>query len=129
MLSVAEALARVLAQFETLDAEYVPLDRAVGRVLAQSLNATLDLPPFTNSSMDGYAVRAEDVRSATEAVPTQLAVIGEIPAGVVLTVQVGSGTAVRIMTGAHMPAGADAVVPVESTDGNRATMDGPMPDK
>ncbi len=127
MLSVADALARVLNRFEPLDAEYVQLEKAVGRVLAQPVKATLDLPPFPNSSMDGYAVRAEDIRLATEAAPTRLAVVGEVPAGVVPTVRVKPGTAVRIMTGAHMPEGADVVVPVESTDNTRATMDGPIP--
>lgn len=127
MLSVAEALARVLNRFEKLDADYIPLEQAVGRVLAQPLKATLDLPPFTNSSMDGYAVRAEDTGPATDATPIRLSVIGEIPAGVVPTVQVDTGTAARIMTGAHMPEGANAVVPVESTDSTRATMDGPAP--
>lgn len=127
MLSVAEALARVLNRFEKLDADYIPLEQAVGRVLAQPLKATLDLPPFTNSSMDGYAVRAEDTGPATDATPVRLSVIGEIPAGVVPTVQVDTGTAARIMTGAHMPKGANAVVPVESTDSTRATMDGPAP--
>lgn len=127
MLSVADALARVLNRFEPLDAEYVQLEKAVGRVLAQPVKATLDLPPFPNSSMDGYAVRAEDIRLATEAAPTRLAVVGEVPAGVVPTVRVKPGTAIRIMTGAHMPEGADVVVPVESTDNTRATMDGPIP--
>lgn len=127
MLSVADALAHVLSQFISLDTETVSLQNAVGRVLAQPVYATLNLPPFPNSSMDGYAIRAEDIQSATESAPTQLTVIADIPAGIVPTISLKPGTAARIMTGAHMPQGADAVVPVESTDMNRAAMDAPVP--
>lgn len=127
MLSVSEALARVLNGFRPLDPEVVPLVSAVGRVLAQPIQATLDLPPFPNSSMDGYAVRSEDVRSASDEAPSRLAVIGDIPAGVKPSIEVKPGTAVRIMTGAHMPSGADSIVPVESTGVSRGVMEGPLP--
>lgn len=127
MLSVSEALARVLSHFQSLEAEVVPIEGAVGRVLAQPIRATLDLPAFPNSSMDGYAVRAEDVRSASDDAPAMLAVIGEVPAGVKPTIEVKPGTAVRIMTGAHMPVGADSVVPVEATGMSRGAMDRPLP--
>ncbi|HLF03235.1 MAG TPA: gephyrin-like molybdotransferase Glp [Anaerolineales bacterium] len=127
MLSVAEALARVLSHFQPLEKETVPCESAVGRVLAESVRATLDLPPFPNSSMDGYAVRAADVRLATQDSPVMLAVVGDIPAGRLPTLQVEPGAAARIMTGAPMPAGADAVVPVEATGLSRTGMDTPLP--
>jgi len=116
MLSVSEALARVLADFHPLDSEIVAAESAVGRVLADSVRASINLPPFPNSSMDGYAVQATDVAAATAGAPVTLSVIGDIPAGISPTVEVRSGTAARIMTGAQMPPGADAVIPVESTD-------------
>lgn len=122
MLSVSEALARVLADFHPLESEIVAAENAVGRVLAASVRASINLPPFPNSSMDGYAVRAEDVAAATAETPITLSVIGDIPAGVAPTVEVRSGTAARIMTGAQMPPGADAVIPVESTDDSRTMM-------
>ncbi len=128
MLSVSDALSQVLANFKPLDAEWVPTAYAAGRVLAQTVRASLDLPPFPNSSMDGYAVRAADVRAASPATPAALTVIGDIPAGTVPSVVVRPGCAVRIMTGAHMPQGADAVVPIEATDDSRSTGGGPLPE-
>ncbi|MBI5292901.1 MAG: molybdopterin molybdotransferase MoeA [Chloroflexi bacterium] len=127
MLSVSDALSQVLAKFKPLDAEWVPTAYAAGRVLAQTVHASLDLPPFPNSSMDGYAVRAADVRAASPATPALLTVIGDIPAGAVPSMVVRPGCAARIMTGAHMPQGADAVVPVEATDDSRSTGGGPLP--
>lgn len=127
MLSVSEALAKVLSNFQTLDAESIPTDSAVGRVLAEPIRATLDLPPFPNSSMDGYAVRAADLRTASADIPVALAVIGDVPAGVLPTVRVEPGAAARIMTGAHVPDGADAVVPIEDIGVSRSVMDGPLP--
>ena len=88
---------------------------ALGRVLARDAVAAVTLPPWDNSAMDGYAVLAADVRGATETAPVQLAVVGEVPAGGVATEQVRHGSAIRIATGAPIPAGADAVVPVELT--------------
>jgi molybdopterin molybdotransferase len=122
MLSVSEALARVLADFHPLESEIVAAESAVGRVLAEPVRASINLPPFPNSSMDGYAVRAKDVAAATADAPVALSVVGDIPAGVAPTVEVRAGTAARIMTGAQMPPGADAVIPVEATDDSRATM-------
>lgn len=116
MLTVDEALERVLAGFSELPAETIPVGDALGRVLAEDIRATLDLPPFPNSSMDGYAVRAADITSARRDDPVTLAVIADIPAGSSPQVTVGAGQAARIMTGAPMPAGADTVVPVEETD-------------
>lgn len=127
MLSVSEALTRVLSDFQSLGAEPVAAIDAADRVLAESVRATLDLPPFANSSMDGYAVRAADVRGAAAYTPATLAVIGDVPAGVIPSVAVRSGAAVRIMTGAQVPGGADAVVPVEATDDTRSPTGGPLP--
>lgn len=111
-LSVAEAVERVLALVPVLLAETVPLLDSLGRVLADDVVANNSLPPFTNSAMDGYAVIAAD----TQISPAKLNVIGDIAAGHVPTLMLTSGTAARIMTGAMLPDGADAVIPVEDTD-------------
>lgn len=126
MLSVSEALAKILGSFQPLEPEIIAFQHAVGRVLAYPVKATLDLPPFTNSSMDGYAVRAADVQTATIDSPVTLKVIADIPAGVSPLITVTPGTAARIMTGAHLPAGADAVVPVEAT-GHARSLNGDLP--
>jgi molybdopterin molybdotransferase len=117
MLTVDHALAKILEAFQRLPAERIPLAEGLGRVLAQSVTAAQDLPPFPNSSMDGYAVRAADVASASRDVPVRLTVVEDIPAGRVPMRTVGPGQASRIMTGAMLPPGADTVVPVEQTDG------------
>jgi len=122
MLSVAEAQARILAQLEPLDFEVVPLEASAGRVLGGDIAAPFDLPPFDNSSMDGYAVRTADVQAGTA-----LPVSGDIPAGRGVPAPHTPGTAVRIMTGAPVPAGADAVIPVEDTDDGRRESGGPLP--
>jgi len=111
VLSVEEALERILATVRALDAERVPILEAVGRVLAEEVTADRDIPPHTNSAMDGYAVRGADVAR----VPVRLRVVGEAAAGRPCSVEVMPGAAVRIMTGAPMPAGADTVVPFEQT--------------
>ncbi|GAA4850312.1 gephyrin-like molybdotransferase Glp [Pseudonocardia benzenivorans] len=95
----------------------VPLSQALGRVLAADVVATVALPPFDNSAMDGYAVRAAEVAAASEDAPVALPVAEDIPAGRTDVPTLQPGTAHRIMTGAPMPAGADAVVQVELTDG------------
>lgn len=116
LLSVQEAQQRLLRQFPVLPPEDVYLNWAGGRVLAQAIYSPLDLPPFPNSSMDGFAVRAEDTFSASAEYPVTLPVTADIPAGQVHPVRLAAGRAARIMTGAPMPEGADAVVPVEDTD-------------
>jgi len=116
MLTVDEALDRVLAEFTQLPAETITIADGLGRVLAQDIHAANDLPPFANSSMDGYAVRAADIQAAQQNSPVTLNVIADIPAGFTEDVTIGAGQAARIMTGGPMPAGADAVVPVEQTD-------------
>ncbi|MEP7285897.1 MAG: gephyrin-like molybdotransferase Glp [Chloroflexota bacterium] len=116
ILSVDEALDLVLAAFTRLPAETIDIADGLGRVLAQDVRADIDLPPFANSSMDGYAVRADDIVGATQAVPVSLKVVVDIPAGTMPHIAIEAGQAARIMTGAPMPVGADAVVPVEQTD-------------
>jgi molybdopterin molybdotransferase len=111
LLSVAEALERVLADAEPLGAEEVPIEEAAGRVLAYDLKARRTQPPADVSAMDGYALRSGDVASA----PARLKVIGEVPAGRPFNAKIGPGEAARIFTGGFVPAGADAVVVQELT--------------
>jgi molybdopterin molybdotransferase len=115
-ITVEEAQRRVLEEAGVLDAEEVPLPYADGRVLREDVVAPEDVPPADNSAMDGYAVRAADVANATNDHPASLTVIGDIAAGNDANVVVRPGTAARIMTGAPIPEGADAVVQVELTD-------------
>jgi molybdopterin molybdotransferase len=112
LLSVEDALARVLDAAEPTGPEPVAIERARGRVLAEPLRALLTQPPFTASAMDGYAVRAADVG----ALPAALAVIGMAAAGHPFSGKVGAGEAVRIFTGAPLPEGADAIVIQENAD-------------
>ncbi len=115
MLQVEEALARVLDVMEPLGAEEVPILEALGRFLAQDVHADVDVPPYANSSMDGYAILAADTAGASAESPARLRVTGEVAAGYVIETPVTPGTAIRIMTGAPLPPGADAVVKVEDT--------------
>ncbi|MGZ3599719.1 MAG: molybdopterin molybdotransferase MoeA [Ktedonobacterales bacterium] len=115
MLTVEEARERILAHFQPLDAEDVPLPDALGRVLAQDAISAEQLPAFTNSAMDGYAVRSEDTLGASPQTPRALRLVGEVPAGRVYEGIVGAGEAVRILTGAPLPEGADAVLQQELT--------------
>ncbi len=116
MISIEEALARILATADVLGAEDKHPLEALGQVLDEEISAGFDIPPLANTAMDGYAVRAEDTAGASEESPRELQVIGEVAAGYVYQGEVGPGTAVRIMTGAPIPAGADSVVPFEETD-------------
>ncbi len=116
MLGVEEAYDRIMASFGPLDAEERPLLQALGQVLAVDVRSPLDLPPLANSGMDGYAVRQQDIRGASPTAPHSLKVIGLVAAGQVSTKEVIDGTAIRIMTGAPLPEGADTVVPFEQTD-------------
>src|SRR5512142_569803 len=115
LLSVQAAQARVVSQFQPVETETLPLDRCAGRVLAASIVAS-DLPLFDNSSVDGFAVLASDVEGAASDEPRLLRVVGDIPAGHKPDITLQHGQAARIMTGAPMPDGADAVVMVEHTD-------------
>ncbi len=111
MVPFAEALATVLRETVSLPAEAVALDDALGRILREDLYADADMPPFDRAAMDGYAVRAEDATFP----PVRLAVVGEVRAGEWPRRRVGPGDAVRIMTGAPLPEGANAVQQVERT--------------
>ena len=115
MLSVEEALAQLLAAIAPLATEDAPLAACLDRVLAADATADIDLPPFTNSAMDGYAVRAADTTAAGPDTPCRLPVRGEIAAGDSGLTPLPPGAAMRIMTGAPLPPGADAVIPVEQT--------------
>ena len=116
MLSVEEAYQRIISCFSPLETEEKPLQDCLGQVLAVDITSPLDLPPMSNSGMDGYALLHDDIRGASAQNPRQLQVIGLVAAGQVSSQTVTSGTAIRIMTGAPIPAGADTVVPFEETD-------------
>ena len=116
MISVEEARAQILSTMSPLNTVDCSLEQSLGLVLAEDIYSDLDIPPHPNTGMDGYAVRAEDTKNASYSEPTNLTVIGYLPAGAVFEGIVSHGQAVRIMTGAPMPDGADAVVPFEETD-------------
>jgi molybdopterin molybdotransferase len=117
MRSVEEHQRVVTELIAARPATAADLRDAEGLVLAADVTAALSLPVFDNSAMDGYAVRADDVASATPESPVKLPVAGDIPAGRIDVAALGPGSAHRIMTGAPIPAGATAIVPVEATDG------------
>ena len=116
MISVEEALDKVLSYVDVLESERKPILDCLGQVLAEDVYSTIDIPPLDNSAMDGFALRAEDTRGASESSPRHLAVVGEVAAGSMPTNEVGPGTTIRIMTGAPLPEGADAVIKFEDTD-------------
>jgi len=121
MLTVEEAREYVLGSIDRLEEVELPLLDVLGLNLARDAEADGDIPPFDNSAMDGYAVRADDVAAASPENPVGLSVLGDLPAGYTSDAIVERGQAIRIMTGAPLPGGADTVVPVESTrvDGDR----------
>jgi len=116
MISVEEALDKVLSYVEVLEPERKPILDCLGQVLAEDVYSTIDIPPLDNAAMDGFALRAEDICGVGESSPVYLAVIGEVAAGSMPTKDVEPGTAIRIMTGAPLPKGADTVVQFENTD-------------
>ena len=116
MLSVEDALERILEHFHILDSDETPLLDALGQVLAEDAMSLRDIPPLENSAMDGYAVQAASISDASEDNSVTLSVVGAIAAGELPTTRVEPGTAIRIMTGAPVPPGADTVVPFEETD-------------
>ncbi|RKU18033.1 hypothetical protein C6500_13490 [Candidatus Poribacteria bacterium] len=119
MLSVQEARQQMLNTIPVLPTEKREILSCTGYVLAEALHAEENIPPFDNSAMDGYAVRAADVQNASEATPAVLSVVETIAAGYAPTQEVKTGQASRIMTGAMMPEGADAVVMQEVTQRDR----------
>lgn len=114
MLSVEEALARMLAEIQPLDVVQAPLAESLGLVLAQDVVAQEDMPPFANSAMDGFALRSPDSQ-AHQGQPARLRITGNVAAGYVAESDVTEGTTMRIMTGAPVPPGADSVIQVELT--------------
>src|SRR5256886_5771751 len=124
MLTVEEALAQILSRIEPLGTELVELTAALGRVLGEPVVSRRELPPWPNSSMDGYAVRADDTRAGG----VELVVVGRVIAGSLPARTLRPGEAMRIFTGAPLPAGADAVVPQEdvTADGERITIPRPV---
>lgn len=123
MIGLAEASERILARLGSVGTERVPLAAALGRVLASEVVSTVSLPPWPNSAMDGYAVRARDVEGATVSAPVRLMVTEEIAAGHFPLRPIRQGEAARIMTGAPIPEGADSVVRVEDTDDGREAVE------
>lgn len=119
LLRLEEARARMLTGVRPLPAEWVSWAQALGRVLAEPVDTQVSLPPWDNSAMDGFAVRAADVSGASLTEPIVLEVIGEVAAGHAPDTSLRVGTAMRVLTGALVPPGADAVVPVEDTDAPR----------
>jgi molybdenum cofactor synthesis domain-containing protein len=116
VIPLEEVRAAVLGAVVRLEPVELPIRDALGLVLAQQVTAPDAVPPFPNTAMDGYAVRAADTAGATEDAPVRLRVVGDLPAGHAPSVPVGEGEAIRIMTGAPMPDGADAIVIVELTE-------------
>jgi molybdopterin molybdotransferase len=116
MLTVEEAIQRILDEVDVLEAAPFPLLETLGQVLAEDIVSTIDVPPLDNSAMDGYAVFSQDTQGASTATPKVLKVIDTVIAGSLSGREVTRGTAVRIMTGAPLPRGADAVVQFEKTD-------------
>ena len=113
MVTYAQALQLILDRVAPLPPRWLPLEEALGLVAAEAVLAREPVPPFTNSAMDGFALRAADGAGASRDTPVRLPVVAEIPAGQPRPAPLQAGTACRIMTGANVPDGADAVVPVE----------------
>jgi molybdopterin molybdotransferase len=116
MISVEEALDKILGNVTVLDEEEVPILDSLGQVLAEDISSSISVPPLDNSAMDGYAIRSEDTLGAGERAPRFLRVIDTVAAGAISGFRVEPGTAIRIMTGAPVPEGADSVVRFEDTD-------------
>nr|MBA3265974.1 molybdopterin molybdenumtransferase MoeA [Nocardioidaceae bacterium] len=122
MRSVEEHLTKILELVAPLPAYQQPLLEALGLPICEDITSPIDLPGFDNSAMDGYACHHADVAEATRADPVTLPVVGESAAGQSKAYALPRGQAVKIMTGAPMPSGADVVVPIEWTDGGRANV-------
>jgi molybdopterin molybdotransferase len=121
-LSASEAAERILQEIRRQPPLRIPLDDGLDSVLAEDVVSPLDVPPWTNSAMDGYAARGEDVRGASDAHPVRLRVIEQLPAGRFPTRSIGPGECARIFTGAPLPEGSDSVIRQEDTDGGVQTV-------
>jgi molybdopterin molybdotransferase len=115
MISVDQALEKILSRIQPLGIEKVSILEALGSVIAENIYAPRDIPPLDNSGMDGYAVRHRDIRDASRQKPIRLTIVGDLPAGFISMKTLKKEQAIRIMTGAPIPKGADGVVPVEHT--------------
>jgi molybdopterin molybdotransferase len=115
LIDLEEARKIILDSIKPLEVITVPLEDSLGLVLAEDIYSDIDIPPFTNSAMDGFAVRASDTRGASKDKPVSLEVKEDLPAGYVASAKVTPGSAIKIMTGAPLPLGADAVIRVEDT--------------
>src|SRR6185503_18879336 len=115
MLNLEEAVERILRIVPSSSSEWIDLTLAHGRFLAEQILAPIELPPFDNSAMDGYAVRAADVTSAAPDKPVRLRCVGKVPAGQVFEREMITGQCVRLFTGSPLPNGADAVFMQEDT--------------
>jgi len=116
MISIEEALQRILNNVKILEPEQKPILDCLGQVLAEDVYSSINVPPLDNAAMDGYAVQWDSIKGATLSTPSMLRVIGEVAAGSISEISVTPGTAIRIMTGAAVPSGADTIVPFEETD-------------
>jgi len=116
MISVEQALEKILAYVDILEEEESPILDCLGQVLAEDIYSSIDVPPLDNTAMDGYAVQSRDTRGASKDSPKFLSVIGMVAAGSISECELKPGTAIRIMTGAPIPKGADSVVQFENTD-------------
>lgn len=119
MISVEQALEKILSYVSVLEAEETPILESLGQVLAEDISSSINIPPLDNAAMDGYAVQARDTNSASRESPRFLHVIDTVIAGAISEQEVKPGTAIRIMTGAPVPKGADSVVQFEDTDETR----------
>ena len=122
MISFGEALNNILSHIHALGPEKVSLLESLGRVIAEDIYAHRDIPPLDNSAMDGYALKFEDVQKASPDHPVRLEVIEDLPAGFISKKKLERGKSIRIMTGAPIPKGADAVIPVEETKKDNASV-------
>lgn len=127
LLSVREAQQRIINSIKPVNNEMIPLSIAYNRVLSKVIKAPIEFPTFANSSMDGFAVRASDLEDAALSTPVTLEVVGDIPAGSIPNHTISAGQSMRIMTGAMLPDGSNAVVPVEDTDIEDRNSGTPLP--
>jgi len=128
LLSILDAQQKILSAIKNTNPEMCLVEQSYGRVLLEDVHSPLNLPPFTNSSMDGFAVHSKDVLNASLNSPVRLPVKLDIPAGYAIQGSLPAGAAARILTGAPVPDGADAVVPVENTDLFRDSQSTTLPD-
>lgn len=118
MLSVLEAKTHILSKFLPLDVINIPIEDSLGYILREDIVSNVDIPPFDNSSVDGFAVQVADIKDTSSNIPTTLRIIGDIPAGKHNNLTISAGECASIMTGAMIPEGANAVIMIEDTDLN-----------